>query len=191
MNELRTLRYFFSNLLEEYKNFKEINELRAKYRCYISYKCNLSYDFIKDLHLSEGVYISDYVNLIVVNKDRNNPNASLTIGKKTTVGEFSDLRAGGGKITIGSYCRIAQNVSIVAANHLVSRDKLIMENDWDTEKNFIEIGNDVWIGCQTIILPGVEIGEGAVIGAGSVVIKDVEPYCIVAGNPAHKIKERI
>ncbi len=54
----------------------------------------------------------------------------------------------------------------------------------------VVIGDRVWIGYRAIILPGVTIGEGAVIGSGSVVTKDVEPYCIVAGNPARKIGER-
>ena len=52
-----------------------------------------------------------------------------------------------------------------------------------------EIGNDSWIGAGAIILNGLTIGEGTVIGAGTVVTKDVEPYTIVVGNPAHKIKE--
>jgi acetyltransferase-like isoleucine patch superfamily enzyme len=52
------------------------------------------------------------------------------------------------------------------------------------------IEDHVWIGARAIISPGVRIGEGAVIGAGSVVTRDVEPYTIVAGNPARFIKER-
>ena len=52
------------------------------------------------------------------------------------------------------------------------------------------IGNRVWIGYRAIILPGITIGEGAVVAAGAVVTKDVEPYAIVAGNPARKIGER-
>ena len=52
------------------------------------------------------------------------------------------------------------------------------------------IGNRVWIGYRAIILPGIKIGEGAVVGAGAVVTKDVEPFAIVAGNPARKINER-
>ena len=52
------------------------------------------------------------------------------------------------------------------------------------------IGNRVWIAYRAIILPGITIGEGAVVGAGAVVTKDVEPYTIVAGNPARKIGER-
>ena len=52
------------------------------------------------------------------------------------------------------------------------------------------IGNHVWIGYRAMILPGVKIGDGAVVGAGAVVTKDVEPFAIVAGNPARKIGER-
>ncbi len=52
------------------------------------------------------------------------------------------------------------------------------------------IGDRVWIGYGALILPGVKLGEGAVVGAGAVVTKDVEPFTIVAGNPARKIGER-
>jgi maltose O-acetyltransferase len=54
----------------------------------------------------------------------------------------------------------------------------------------VRIGDRVWIAYRAIILPGVTIGEGAVVGAGSVVTKDVEPYTIVAGNPARVVNKR-
>ena len=54
----------------------------------------------------------------------------------------------------------------------------------------VNIGNDVWVGCDAIILPGVNVGDGAVIGAGAVVTKDVSPYEVVGGCPAHHIKMR-
>lgn len=57
-------------------------------------------------------------------------------------------------------------------------------------KGDIVIGNDVWIGRESIIMPGVKIGDGAIIAAYSVVTKDVEPYSVVGGNPARFIKKR-
>jgi acetyltransferase-like isoleucine patch superfamily enzyme len=53
----------------------------------------------------------------------------------------------------------------------------------------VVIEDKVWIGFNVIILKGVRVGEGAVVAAGSVVTKDVPPYCVVAGNPAHVVKE--
>ncbi|WP_318011557.1 CatB-related O-acetyltransferase [Mesorhizobium sp. CO1-1-9] len=53
-----------------------------------------------------------------------------------------------------------------------------------------EIGNDVWIGLRAVIMPGITIGDGAIIGAGSIVTKDVAPYAIVAGNPARLLRYR-
>lgn len=58
------------------------------------------------------------------------------------------------------------------------------------EDGFVEIGNDVWIGMNVVILPGIRVGDGAVLGAGAVVTKDVEPYAIVGGVPAKIIRYR-
>ena len=57
-------------------------------------------------------------------------------------------------------------------------------------KGDIVIGNDVWLGRECVIMPGVTIGDGAIVAAYSVVTKDVEPYSVVGGNPAHFIKKR-
>jgi virginiamycin A acetyltransferase len=57
-------------------------------------------------------------------------------------------------------------------------------------KGDTEIANDVWIGYEAVIMPGVKIGDGAIIGAKSVVTKDVPPYTIVGGNPAKAIRQR-
>lgn len=85
----------------------------------------------------------------------------------------------------------------VAQHHFTYRSKEFDLADEDDEtvfnwrrKDKVIIGNDVWIGHNAIIMPGVKIGNGAVIGAGAIVTKDVEPYSVVVGNPAHKIKQR-
>lgn len=104
------------------------------------------------------------------------------------------------KLIIGSFCSIGPHVSfVVSAEHNMKalstypfRTKLLSDNiDADgMGKGNIVVGDDVWIGCGAIFLSGVTIGQGAVIGAGTVVTKDVPPYAIVGGVPASVIKYR-
>lgn len=110
----------------------------------------------------------------------------------------------GDQLIIGKFCMIASDVKFImnGANHLT--DSLstypfaIFGNGWENamegktypKKGDINIGNDVWIGYNATIMSGVTIGDGAIIAANSTVIKDVEPYSIVGGNPAKEIKKR-
>ena len=108
------------------------------------------------------------------------------------------------KLVIGKFCQIAAGVEFVmnGANHqmnAVSTFPFYTLAGWDMKapapedmplKGDTIIGNDVWIGQNATILPGVHIGDGAIIGASSVVGSDVEPYTIVAGNPAQFIRNR-
>lgn len=102
---------------------------------------------------------------------------------------------------IGAFCSISWNVSIGGADHdyrkvtthafLYSPNiGLGAEVGYDRFSKPCIIGNDVWIGCNAVVCRGVTVGDGAVIGAGSVVTHDVPPYTIVAGCPAKKIKQR-
>jgi acetyltransferase-like isoleucine patch superfamily enzyme len=108
----------------------------------------------------------------------------LVIGDYTAVNEFNNIRAAGGEIHIGKHCLISQFVSIVATNHTIDTTDLIARASWDTTRACVEIGDDVWIGAHAIVLPGVRVGQGAVIAAGAVVTHDVPPYAVVAGVPA-------
>ena len=110
----------------------------------------------------------------------------------------------GDKLIIGKFCQIASGVEFVmnGANHqmnAVSTFPFYTLEGWDMNAPAMEdmpikgdtvIGNDVWIGQNSTILPGVHIGNGAIIGANSVVGNDVEAYTIVAGNPAKTIRKR-
>ena len=110
----------------------------------------------------------------------------------------------GDKLIIGKFCQIAAGVEFVmnGANHqmnAVSTFPFYTLEGWEMEppspedlplKGDTVIGNDVWIGQNAVILPGVHIGDGAIIGANSVVGKDVGPYTIVAGNPAKVLRKR-
>ncbi|WP_313129882.1 CatB-related O-acetyltransferase [Anaerocolumna sp.] len=110
----------------------------------------------------------------------------------------------GDKLIIGKFCQIAEGVTFImnGANHMMNAVSTfpfyILEN-WEQDtpslsempvKGDTIIGNDVWLGQNATILPGVHIGDGAIIGLNSVVGGDVEPYTIVAGNPAKPIRKR-
>ena len=88
-------------------------------------------------------------------------------------------------IVIGAQATVSQGVKLCSASHDIS--SRIME----LTTHPIHIGENAWVAGWSIILPGVTIGEGAVVGAGSVVTKDVEPWSVVAGNPAKEIKKRV
>ena len=107
----------------------------------------------------------------------------------------------GDKLIIGKFCQIAAGVEFImnGANHqmnAVSTYPFYIFGTWEQSapdkkdlplKGDTIIGNDVWIGQNVTILPGVHIGDGVIIGANSVVGNNVEPYTIIAGNPAKKI----
>lgn len=110
------------------------------------------------------------------------------------------------KLIIGKFCSIACGAKFLftSANHTLKSlstypfpiffeewnlDKKNITSAWDN-KGDIVIGNDVWIGYEAVILSGVRIGDGAIVGARSVVTKDIPPYTIVGGVPAKTIKKR-
>lgn len=111
----------------------------------------------------------------------------------------------GDKLIIGKFCAIAHGVKFImnGANHKLSGISTypfqIFGNGWEKVmpapgdlpfKGDTVIGNDVWIGFDSHIMPGVKIGNGAIISSRSVVVSDVEPYTIVGGNPAKQIRKR-
>ena len=110
----------------------------------------------------------------------------LKIGDGTIIGDNALLAAGRG-LTIGKNVNLSSNVSIYSGAH-DHRDPYFRSTPATTRP--VNIGDRVWIGSNAIILTGVNIGEGAVVCAGAVVTKDVEPYAVVAGIPAKKVNER-
>ncbi len=110
----------------------------------------------------------------------------LKIGAGTMIGDNALLAAQRG-LTIGKNVNLSSNVSIYYGAH-DHRDPYFRSTAATTRP--ITIGDRVWIGSNAIILTGVHIGEGAVVCAGCVVTKDVEPYTVVAGIPAKKVNER-
>lgn len=116
---------------------------------------------------------------------------NMEFGEHTWVGPYNNFRmAGSGCIVIGKRCYISQFCSFVANNHGTRRDQLIHLQPHDQSRINITVGDDVWFGAGSAVMPGVTIGTGAVIGAGAVVTRSVPPYEIWAGVPARKIGER-
>lgn len=124
----------------------------------------------------------------------------VTVGKNTYgLLRVIDQDKNGSRLKIGSFCSIAENVTfLLNAEHNLSTlltypvaERILnMPNSGAGSKGDIVIHDDVWIGYGAIITSGLEIGQGAVIAAGSVVTKNIPPYAIVGGNPAHIIRYR-
>ncbi|MFJ6284409.1 acyltransferase [Pseudarthrobacter oxydans] len=118
----------------------------------------------------------------------------LEIGKGVSIGPRSVVQVNG---TIGDYALIGMHVQIIGReDHEISELGVPMSlATWIGDRNErprdnVQIGRDVWVGASSIILGGVAIGEGSVVGAGSVVTKDVPAYAIVVGNPARVVGQR-
>jgi acetyltransferase-like isoleucine patch superfamily enzyme len=129
------------------------------------------------------------------------------------IGAFSYVGGAGSEmlnVSIGRYCSIARGVILGAGEHALdwlsshpftsqpwlppfleyeAFNRIRFDTRWRQNKR-VTIGNDVWIGTRAFVRCGVNIGDGAAIGAHAVVTRDVEPYTVVAGNPARKIRTR-
>ena len=115
----------------------------------------------------------------------NNAVGDVIIGDHTRVGLHNTVI---GPVTIGNHVNLAQGVTVTAINHnFTEKDLRIDEQGVSTSP--VTIGDDIWIGANAVILPGVTIGNHTVVAAGAVVTKDVPPHTLVAGVPAKIIKE--
>ncbi|MEM8524392.1 MAG: CatB-related O-acetyltransferase [Bacteroidota bacterium] len=142
-------------------------------------------------------------------------NPNITVGDYTYYDDFENVENfeknvkylfdfTGDKLRIGKFCMIASDVTFImnGANHLsdaiTSYPFAIFGADWSDamegksypNKGDTVVGNDVWMGYDATIMPGVTIGDGAIVATKAVVTKDVEPYSIVGGNPAQLIRRR-
>lgn len=157
--------------------------------------------------------LENYDKLCFLKNSINNPN--IIVGDYTYYDDFENVNNfeknvkyhfdfTGDRLNIGKFCMIASGVKFImnGANHLTGSLSTypfaIFGKGWEKamegktypNKGDINIGNDVWIGHNATIMAGVKIGDGAIIATNSTVVKDVEPYSIVGGNPAKEIKKR-
>ncbi|PWN07379.1 CatB-related O-acetyltransferase [Rhodohalobacter mucosus] len=157
--------------------------------------------------------LADHDKLCFLKNLVTNPN--IIVGDYTYYDDFEDVRNFeknvkyhfdfiGDKLIIGKFCMIASGASFImnGGNHLTEAISAypfaIFANGWESAMDGKEypykgdtvIGNDVWIGHNATIMPGVQIGDGAVIATNATVTRNVEPYAIVGGNPARTLRKR-
>ena len=149
-----------------------LSKISNRIRCWYVARVLKIIESPKDCYFEPNIYIGNGVN--------------LTIGKYCQINE--DVFIQGAKI--GSHVMIAPNVSIISKSHNIDSIDIPMSIQGETMEKLPIIEDDVWIGRNAVIMPGVRIGKGAIIGAGSVVTKDVESYFIVGGVPAKLIRKR-
>lgn len=107
----------------------------------------------------------------------------LSLGPRSTIGQRCYVDARGG-VEIGSDVSVSRSVTFLTAEHVVE------DPAFGTTLAPVRLDHHSWIGVGAILLPGVHVGEGAVVAAGAVVTRDVPPYAVVAGSPARQIGTR-
>ena len=113
----------------------------------------------------------------------------ITIGDWVYIGPGARFSGSGG-LTIGSNVAIGPDVTILTSNHRMDDSDGWIPFGPDVDRMPVHIADHAWVASRVVILPGVTVGEGAVVGAGSVVTKDVPPLAVVVGNPAREIRRR-
>jgi maltose O-acetyltransferase len=111
----------------------------------------------------------------------------VSLGDNSGIGVNAKLSPG---VTIGKNVLMGEDVLFLTRNHAFADPEVLIRDQGYLGTEEILVDDDVWIGTRCILLPGVHVGTGAVIGAGSVVTKSVEPCAVVAGNPAVVIGRR-
>lgn len=171
-----------------------MNQTETRPRCYIRLLAPLYQ------HRGKGSVIYSSVRMDTP------PYRRFSIGRKSVIESFSCINNAVGDVIIGDYTRVglhntiigpvrignnvnlAQGITVTALNHNFDDTTKRIDQQGVTTKA-VTINDDVWIGANAVILPGVTIGTHSVVAAGAVVSKDVPPYTIVAGVPAKVIKQ--
>lgn len=147
--------------------------------CIIKNRCNISLGNNVSFGMSNQIYAQGALG-----------DAYLGIGNRCAFNSGVILTADcGGEIKLGDDVIVGPNVVLRASNHQFS-DKNLPIREQGHSAGKIVVGDNVWLGANTVILPDIAIGSGAIVGAGSVVTKDVEAFTIVAGVPAKIIGRR-
>jgi acetyltransferase-like isoleucine patch superfamily enzyme len=159
--------------------------------CEIDEGCNLIVAQGAMLRLGEGCRLGRYVEL--------GPSGAIEIGDRTSIQDRSILI---GDVAVGRYCVLSLNVLMTSGTHYFDRWPEILIRDQDARiarepdlaakhSRPIWIGEDCWLGMNSVVMPGVTVGRGCVIGANAVVTRNLPPYSIAVGVPARIVRQRL
>ena len=168
----------------------KIEFLRYRYPgLVIGYKSVIRYDRIEVFEIGPDVTIGPFSEIVAIQRTlMSSLRGRLTIGAGTVIGAFANVRAVGGTVEIGKNGLIAQNVTIVAADHLIKAKEIYNRLHYDETRTGVRIGSNVWIGAGASLLPGTSVGDNSIIAAGAVVTKNVPSNEIWGGIPAQRIR---
>ncbi|NCO72197.1 MULTISPECIES: hypothetical protein [Shewanella] len=164
-------------------SLSKLSELKVNFKAFLNFirnfiNFNLRYRFVKygvDVHVQWNVEIFS-------------PNNIVTFGDHVGINSGTVILS---DVNIGNYVLIAPRCGLInRGEHIYNKPCQTIYDGGRSRSEMIVIEDDVWIGYGSTILGGVRIGEGSIVAANSLVINDVPPYSIVAGNPAKIIKER-
>lgn len=153
---------------------------------FLGYEYTLPQKTVLDIYKKGEIKISGRVSINNGTKIVIGENAILSIGNKTYINEHSRIQCRK-RIDIGEKCAIAWNVNILDTDE----HTIVIGGIEQLKYADVVIGNNVWIGCNAIILKGVNIEDNVVIGAGSVVTKNIRSKTLNAGNPTKVLKENV
>lgn len=128
----------------------------------------------RNVTILEGAYLSNV--------------SGIEVGDNTSIG-FEAIMDGTSPIRIGRWVRMGPRVALITTKHNFERKDILIKEQGNSSGP-ISIGDDVWLGAAVMIMPNVTVGTGVVIGAGSIVTKDIPEYAIAVGNPARVVRMR-
>ncbi len=189
-NHLRALKAEGTTRVKQWLLAHRIRALHPTLASHPSTIWDYAYGDTGCIRIGADVTVQANAEILVYRRTRNSSvEGGLTLGDRSVVSTGVNIRAAGGQITIGDDSGVAQGCVLVAANHQLQPGWKRFRTPWDEDRCGVELGNNVWVGALSVLLPGTKIGDNAVIAAGSVVRGNVPAGELWGGIPARKLKD--
>jgi acetyltransferase-like isoleucine patch superfamily enzyme len=157
--------------------------------CHYTAVWDYAYGDVGDIEIGQHVSIGAFAEIVVYRRSpRSRVEGRLVLGDRVLITAGVNIRAAGGTIRIGDASGIGQHSVVVAANHSMTPGREHLYSQWEEGRTGVELGRNVWVSAQCVLLPGTRIGDNSVIGSASVVRGEVPANEVWAGVPARRIR---